>query len=361
MKQTILNAEHRRLGATLVEFAGWEMPVSYSGILEEARAVRQAAGLFDVSHMGVLQLCGTNARAELEHLVTCALRDLPVGRVRYGLMLAPNGGVLDDLLIYSLASDDLWVVANAANASRDLQWIQEHVSPGVQVTPHFGEVAILALQGPRALGIAGAATGQEFTTLRRFGFARWSFDGAEVITSRTGYTGEDGLEFFCPAGKALALWERLLDAGRDSGLLPCGLGARDVLRIEAGNALYGHEVNEETNPVEAGLMWAVNLDKGDFDGREAVLDARSAPSTRRLTGLVMEEKAIPRQGAPAGTDTEATGVVTSGTFSPALDRGIALAYLPPAEAVPDRSAWVELRGRRRRARVASLPFVQRKR
>ncbi|NLC56328.1 MAG: glycine cleavage system aminomethyltransferase GcvT [Armatimonadetes bacterium] len=359
MMRTVLNGEHRRLGATLVEFAGWEMPLSYTGIVAEALAVRQAAGLFDVSHMGVIEVRGASARLDLERLVTRALHDLPEGRARYALLLNSRGGILDDLFVYSLAPDCLWVVANAANAERDCRWIAERVNEGVQVTWRLGEIAILALQGPRAVAVATAATGLEFAPLRRFGFLRWSLEGQEVLTSRTGYTGEDGLEFFCPVGIAETLWRRLLEAGHGAGVVPCGLGARDVLRIEAGNVLYGHEINEDTGPVEANLMWAVDLAKGDFIGREAVLNACAVPPARCLVGLAMEERAIPRQGAPVGTDDAPTGVVTSGTFSPTLNQAIALAYLPPAEAVPDRPAWIELRGRRRQARVTALPFIRR--
>ncbi|MBI3947067.1 MAG: glycine cleavage system aminomethyltransferase GcvT [Armatimonadetes bacterium] len=358
MKRTALYASHRRLNAALAEFAGWEMPVSYSGILAEAQAVRRAAGLFDVSHMGVIEISGAGARRAVDGWVTCDVASLPEGRARYGLLLNPAGGILDDLLIYSLAPDRLWIIANAVNAESDLARAQAHSGAGGRLVPHFGHIAILALQGPRALAIAADATGRDFSTLRRYGFASWRADDEEWLASRTGYTGEDGLEFFCPAAAAEGLWDRLLAAGADRGLVPCGLGARDVLRIEAGNVLYGHEINEETTPVEANLMWAVRLEKGDFIGRDAVRRAQAAEPARRLAGLAMEERAIPRQGAPVGTDGEATGVVTSGTFSPTLDRAIALAYLPLAEGAPGRPAWVALRGKRRRARTTSLPFFR---
>lgn len=359
MKRTVLNAAHRRLGAKLMEFAGWEMPVSYSSILAETQAVRQAAGLFDVSHMGVIEITGAPAPERLDSLVTCSVRSLPVGRARYGFLLNENGGILDDVLVYALASDRLWVVANAANAARDCQWIAKRIGPGAPVSPRFGEIAILALQGPRAVAVAAGAVGQEFAGLRRFGFSAWSPDGVDGLVSRTGYTGEDGLEFFCPAAAAAALWERLLEAGCGEGLLPCGLGARDVLRIEAGNVLYGHEISEGTSPVEAHLLGAVDLNKGEFIGREAVQRTCAALPARSLIGLVMEERAIPRQGAPVGVDTQETGTVTSGAFSPTLGRAVAMAYLPSAEAQPDRPAWVALRGKRRRARLAALPFYRR--
>ncbi len=360
MKRTILNTAHRNLGATLVEFAGWEMPVSYSGILDEVRAVRQAAGLFDVSHMGVIEVAGESARADIDHLVTCSIGDLPVGRARYGLLLNPSGGILDDLILYSLAPDRLWVIANASNAEGDCHWIEERVGAGTRVVAHFGRKAILALQGPRAQEIAAAVAGRDFAGIPRFGFATWALEGTDVLASRTGYTGEDGIEFFCDVGVAVSLWERLLIAGRDGGVQPCGLGARDVLRLEAGNVLYGHEIDEDSGPVEANLMWAVNLGKGDFVGREAVARAAGIPPARTLIGLSMEERAIPRQGAPVGTGELASGVVTSGTFSPTLGRGIAIAALPPAEATPGLPAWVELRGRRRQATVAALPFYRRR-
>lgn len=360
MKRTVLHGEHVAQGATLTPFAGWEMPLTYSGILSEALAVRQTAGLFDISHMGVIEASGARARVEVGRLVTRALHDLPAGRARYCLLLNAAGGILDDLIVYALDADRLWVVANAANAERDAAWIEERVGEDVAVTRRFGEIAILALQGPRALEAAHAALGEEFGGLPRYGFVRFEWGGGEVLASRTGYTGEDGLEFFCPGSVAVPLWRRLLEVGRDAGVVACGLGARDVLRIEAGNVLYGHEISEETNPVEANLMWAVDLEKGDFIGREAVLEACAVPPARRLTGLTMDERAIPREGCPAGSDDTPSGVVTSGTFSPTLDRAIGLAYLPPAEAVPGRPAWVEVRGRRRRAHVSALPFVRRR-
>lgn len=360
MKQTVLNAAHRRLGATLVEFAGWEMPVSYEGILAEVAAVRNAAGLFDVSHMGVIELAGPNAVADADRLVTCKVAGLPAGRARYGLLLNPAGGILDDLLVYSRGPERLWIVANASNADKDSAWMEQHLSAGTQLTRHFGAIAIIALQGPRALEIGAAVAGRDFSGLRRFSFATFDWEGAEMLASRTGYTGEDGLEFFCPVAAAPALWDRLLDAGRPEGLLPCGLGARDVLRIEAGNVLYGHEIDESTGPVESRLMWTVSLEKGEFIGRDAVAQAQAAPPARLLAGLAMEERAIPRQGAPAGTGDQPTGAVTSGTFSPTLGKGIGMAYLAPDEAVPGRSAWVELRGKRRAARTVELPFLRRR-
>ncbi|MDH7569464.1 MAG: glycine cleavage system aminomethyltransferase GcvT, partial [Armatimonadota bacterium] len=311
------------------------------------------------SHMGVIEVTGRGARAFLDRLATCCVRDLPAGRARYGLMLNPAGGVLDDVLVYALADERLWVVANAANAARDLRWMAEHAGLDVSCTSHFGEVAILALQGPRALAIAAVALRREFNALRRFHFGTWREGEGEVLASRTGYTGEDGLEFFCPASMAEALWERLLRAGKNEGLLPCGLGARDVLRIEAGNVLYGHEIDEETTPVDANLMWAVHLDKGDFIGREALLAAQAAGPRRLRCGLVVEERAIPREGAPVGAGEQACGVVTSGTFSPTLQKGIAMAYLAPSHAEAGRPVWVELRGKRRAARIVSLPFYRR--
>ncbi len=358
MKRTVLNQSHRALGATLVEFAGWEMPVSYSGILDEARAVRAAAGLFDVSHMGVIEVSGPDARRDVDRVVTSRVLDLPAGRARYGLLLSPAGGILDDILVYSRADDRLWIVANASNAEKDREWLASHASAGTRVTPRFGEIAILALQGPRALAIGAETTGQSFAELRRFGFRTWEADGAEILASRSGYTGEDGLEFFCPVDAAVALWDRLLEAGQDRGLLPCGLGARDVLRIEAGNVLYGHEINEETGPVEANLMWAVARDKGEFVGRAAVEAALAHPPGCILAGLAMDERAIPRQGAPVGTGEDAAGVVTSGTFSPTLERSVAMAYLPPDAAVPGQPAWVDLRGKRRKAQIVALPFYR---
>lgn len=359
MKRTALFAIHQQLGATVTEFAGWQMPLSYSSILSEAQAVRQAAGLFDVSHMGVIEVLGQEARRALDYLFTCHVASLPVGRVRYGLLLNPEGGILDDVLLYALAPDRFWVVANAANAERDLAWIQEHTLGRVQVEPHFGRLTILALQGPAAVRMASDALGRDFSSLPRSAFTTWSADGEEWLASRTGYTGEDGLEFFCPASSGEALWGRLLSVGAQQGLKPCGLGARDVLRIEAGNPLYGHEIHEAITPLEANLMRAVHLDKDDFIGRNALQQALADGIARRLVGLVMEERTVPRPGAPVGTNEEATGAVTSGTFSPTLGQAVGMAYLPPTEGTPGQWAWVQLRGKRRRARITTLPFYRR--
>jgi aminomethyltransferase len=370
VQRTPLFEAHREAGAKIVPFAGWEMPVQYSGVIEEHRAVRGAAGLFDVSHMGEVRVAGTGAEAFLQHLTPNDVSRLADGRAHYSGLLTERGTYLDDLLIYRLAGGEYLVVVNAANRGRDVAWIEERArrwsaagSPGagadLEVADVSDDYALLALQGPRAVEILGPLTDVDLAAVRYYGFARGAVAGAPAIVSRTGYTGEDGFELYVAPGEAHPLWDRLLAAGAPHGLVPAGLGARDTLRLEAGMALYGHELDEETTPFEAGLGWVVKLDKGDFIGRDALVRQREAGIRRRLVGFAVQGRGIARDGHAVLADGEVVGKVTSGTWSPTFEKALGMAYVPPALGETGLEIALEVRGRRLAGEVADLPFYRR--
>lgn len=356
LQRTPLYERHVALGARMVPFAGWEMPVQYAGVIEEVRAVRQAAGLFDVSHMGELHVCGPGALAWLNSLLTNDASRLAVGRAQYTLLCRADGGILDDLLLYRLDTDDYLVVANASNTRKVGDWFVQHRLPGVEIEDSSALTALLALQGPAAREVLQTLTDLPLGDLKRFGCAPAMVAGIDCLVSRSGYTGEDGFELFTQ-GDAGALWDALLRAGE--GLVkPAGLGCRDVCRIEAGNVLYGHEIGEGMNPVAAGLMWAVKLGKGPFLGSDAVarIEAEGAPLT--LVGLESRSRAIPRQDYVLRCAGEPVGFVTSGTFSPTLSRPIGIGFLPPECAAPGTEIEFVVRDRPEPAVVVPLPFYR---
>ena len=365
LRQTPLNAVHKRMGAKMVEFGGWEMPVRYTGDLEEHRAVRTAAGLFDLGHMGQINVTGPDALPFLQWLLTNDFAALPVGKAQYTLLCNPQGGVLDDLIVYRLP-ERWFVVVNAANRESDVAWMQarraERRDLDLTVADISDETGMLALQGPRAEAILQKLTGADLATLPYFHAVETTVAGVPTLIGRTGYTGEDGFELFCGARHAGHLWDALLEAGRPEGLQPIGLGARDTLRLEAKMALYGHELNEEINPLEAGLGWAVNFDKGDFVGREALLQVKEQKPARRLVGFRMVERGgAPRAGYEVQVDGEPVGHVTSGTHSPTLSQSIGLALVRRDVAGVGKPLDVVIRGRPVRAEQVKTPFYQRAR
>ncbi|HEV3075682.1 MAG TPA: glycine cleavage system aminomethyltransferase GcvT, partial [Thermoanaerobaculia bacterium] len=333
-RRTPLYECHRELGARMVDFAGWEMPVQYTGVIEEHRAVRGAAGLFDVSHMGEVRVRGAGAERFLQRLTPNDVAQLVPGRAHYSGLLTDRGTYVDDLLIYRLAADDFLVVVNASNAARDLTWIREHgpdpegaesAGPAdVEIADEGDRFALLALQGPRALAILEPLASPGVGGLRYYGFLRGEVAGVPAILSRTGYTGEDGFELYLAPEGAPEVWRRLLAAGAPHGLVPAGLGARDTLRLEAAMALYGHEIDERTTPLEAGLSWVVKLGKGDFLGRAALLEQSEQGIRRTLVGFTVEGRGIARQGHGVLSGGEAVGEVTSGTWSPTLEKAIGM-------------------------------------
>ena len=361
LRRTPLYPAHRRLGARLVEFGGWEMPVQYSGILEEHRTVRARAGLFDVSHMGEVEIAGPGAVDACQRLLTNDVAKLEPGRAQYSVMCLPSGGIVDDVITYCFSSERYLFCVNASNQEKDFLWMREQCR-GVQVIDRSAEFAQLALQGPAAVGILAEVAQSDVRGLPSFSFLETTVAGGSALVSRTGYTGEDGFEIYVAPSRAEALWEALLDAGREQhGLRPAGLGARDTLRLEAGLMLYGNDIDAATTPMEAGLDWVVKLEKGEFIGRDSLARQKESGLTRRLVGLEMEDDSIPRHGYPVHRGESTVGSITSGTKSPTLGRGIALAYVETAAAARGTSVEVEVRGRRHPAKVVRLPFYRRQR
>jgi aminomethyltransferase len=371
LRRTPLYDRHRAAGGKLVGFAGWEMPVQYQGVIDEHRAVRNAAGLFDVSHMGELRVVGPDAESFLQHLTPNDVSTLLEGQAHYSSLLTEAGTYLDDLLIYRLGAEELLVVVNAANVESDFRWAADHAlearqeGRAVEVEDVSERYALLALQGPRALEIlrplAAVPESGGIDAIGYYRFARGEVAGAPALLSRTGYTGEDGFELYLHPDDAPAVWDRLLEAGRDRGLVPAGLGARDTLRLEAGMALYGHEIDAGTTPWEASLGWTVKPDKGDFIGRAALLAQKAAGVERRLVGFEVRGRGIAREGHAVLHDGREVGRVTSGTWSPTLEKALGMAYVPVELAVAGTAVELDVRGRRLPAEVVKLPFYKRPR
>jgi len=357
LKHTPLYDLHRELSARMVPFAGWEMPVQYSGVIDEVRAVREGVGLFDVSHMGELAIHGPGALAWLNGMATNDVSRLRPGRAQYSLLCAEDGGVLDDILVYQLADESYLVVVNASNADADREWLEEHRVAGVTLDDVSADTALIAVQGPGAPALLQPLASVDLGPMRHFDCVEGVVAGVACLIARTGYTGEDGFELFTRED-VVPLWQALMASG---AARPCGLGARDVLRLEAGNVLYGHEITEEVNPLVAGLGWVVKLEKGPFVGWEAIAAVRDAGPEFRLAGLASESRAIPRQGYPLLHDGQPVGEVTSGTFSPTLGKPIGMGYLPTALAEPGTTVAVEVRTRPEPATVVALPFYRGKR
>lgn len=331
--RTPLYDAHVALGAKMMPFGGFDMPVQYSGIMAEHHAVRQAAGLFDVSHMGEVFVTGPNAFAFVQNLVTNDASKLVPGRAMYAAMCHETGGIVDDLLVYMLGEERYLLVVNASNIDKDWAHMQAHNAVGATLENRSDAIGLLALQGPRAFAIFEAATGIDASDIPYYHFrdlgAGALVGSSLAIVSHTGYTGEQGLELYVDAGRVAALWDLLMAAGADEGLLPAGLGARDTLRLEAGFSLYGNDLSDTTTPLEAGLGWITKLDKGDFVGRGALAAQKAAGVPRRLVAFVMQDRCIPRHGQPlVDADGVAVGEVTSGTQSPTLGKGIGLGYVP---------------------------------
>jgi len=376
-ERTPLYEEHVRLGAQMTTFSGWVMPLQYSSIREEHRAVREAVGLFDLSHMGELRVTDETLA---QRVVSRDLGKLHTGRAQYAVICNDDGGIVDDVLVYAMADGSHLLVVNAGNQDSDFDWIRSRSSstsgqvPGTSSSSPSGGGqgggvgvfnvgrgwALLGVQGPRAVALVQRLADQDVAALRYYAFIEGKVAGVAGIISRTGYTGEDGLEIFCANLDAPRLWRTLLEEGGSDGIRPAGLGARDTLRLEAGLRLYGNDIDAATNPLEAGLDWTLSLDK-DFIGRDAILRAREHGLTRVLVGLRMLDRSIPRHGYPVVNDRERVGVVTSGNVSFTLGYNIAMAYVPPALADPGTRLGVDVRATPAPAEVVALPFYKRPR
>ena len=347
----------------MVPFAGWEMAVQFAGLVQEHTAVRQHCGVFDISHMGVLTLTGEGVKEALQQLVPSDLHRIGPGEACYTVLLNEAGGILDDLIIYDRGSGEAVVVINAACADNDTAWLRQHLEPrGITITDRKGDGVLLALQGPEAPARLESLSGQSLAGLPRFGHRELALSGiGEAFVARTGYTGEDGFELLLPRAAGLALWERLLA----EGVSPCGLGARDTLRLEAAMHLYGQDMDAGTTPLEVGLGWLVHLEMPKpFIGRSVLERQTQAGAPRRLVGLQLQGRAIPRHGYPvhaaqAAADSPAIGQVTSGGWSPCLEAGIALASVSAEHARLGTELMVEIRGRREPALVVKRPFYKR--
>lgn len=362
LKRTPLYERHVALGARLIDFGGWEMPVQYSGLVAEHHAVRTSAGLFDISHMGRFSISGRDSQKFLQYVVTCDVSALGVGQATYGLLCNMEGGIIDDIFIYRLPSEYL-IVVNAANLDKDWRWLQTR-STGfdVDLEDLSARWAMFAMQGPQAETLVCAADSMRDSGLESLPFheiALFSFFGVNGMIARTGYTGEDGFELFCDANHAPKVWDALLALGSPGSMLPCGLGARDSLRFEACLALYGNEISEAVTPYEARLGWTVKLDKGDFVGREALQAVKDQGVRRRLVGFEMTERGIARAGyALHSLDGQPIGHVTTGMPSPTLQQNIGMGYLPTELSKPGNEFNVIIREKPVRARVVKMPFYQ---
>jgi aminomethyltransferase len=355
LRRSPLDAVHRALGAKMGAFAGWDMPIEYQGTLAEHRAVREAVGVFDLSHLGKVEVTGGGAGGALQHALSNDLDRLTEpGAAQYTLCLTDDGTIVDDLIVYREA-DGYLLVPNAANWPRVADAVRDAAPAGTPVTPR-PDVAVLAVQGPRAPELVGGLF-PEAAALAYMHMTAASYAGRPVRVCRTGYTGERGFELLAPGEVAGKLWEELFDRGAPFGVVPVGLGARDTLRLEMGYALHGNDISTDTDPFEARLGWAVALDKGDFRGRDALVARKQAGPERLLVGLDATDRLIPRHGMAVLDGDRRVGEVTSGTFSPTLRHGIALAYVLRDVAAKDTELQVDVRGRRGGARVTRPPFV----
>lgn len=373
LARTPLHAWHQSHQGRLIEFGGWSMPVQYGSIVEEHHAVRKAAGLFDIAHMGRLDFDGPDADVTtlLDHVTTNAVTRLKPGRAQYSLILNDQAGVIDDVLVYRLPEDRLFMVCNAANRAAVIDQIQRvaaRVAPQARLVDRTADTVMVAIQGPRALEIVrdlanDPAQAEALTNLKSYGCLRATLAGIPLLASRTGYTGEDGFELIAPAEVSVTLWEAILTAGATRGVMPCGLGARDTLRFEAAMPLHGHELGTDITPYESGVAWAVKLDKpAEFVGKAACRAAAASPRFVRV-GLELGGKRIARQAYPVhaanAPDGPAIGKVTSGTFAPTLERSLAMAFVPLDHAAVGTEVVVDLRGKPEPARVVPLPFYKR--
>jgi aminomethyltransferase len=359
LKKTPLNARHRASGARMVAFGGWDMPVEYSGIVAEHMAVRERAGVFDVSHMGEIEIAGKNALDAVQRISCNDASKLQVGQAHYSGLMSAAGTFVDDLLVYRLAKEHFLLVVNASHIPTDYAHIAEHIKPAgdAVAVDASSRYALIALQGPRAIDVLQPLTGVELGAMKYYWFAHGEVASVRATISRTGYTGEDGFEIFVPPQSADRVWLALLESGL---AVPCGLGARDTLRLEAAMRLHGNDIDETTTPLEADLGWMVGWTKGDFLGADILRQQKSAGVTRKIVGFEMLERGIARQGYDVSIGDRAAGRVTSGTQTPFLKKAIGLAYLPVEHTAAGTEFDVDIRGRRTRATVVPLPFYKRK-
>jgi aminomethyltransferase len=358
MKKTGFFQIHHQLGAKIVPFAGYEMPIQYTGIVEEHKKVRTAVGVFDVSHMGEFYVTGKNAGAFLQNITVNDVTKLTPGRVQYSAMCYEDGGIVDDLLVYQLSPEEYMVVVNAANLDKDFAWMKSHLQEGVSFIDRSDETSLLAIQGPFSEKTLQKLTSVRLSDIQYYHHAKGTVAGIDMIISRTGYTGELGYEIYFPAAHSEKIWNAVSDAGREFGIAPIGLGARDTLRLEMGYCLYGNDIDQSTNPIEAGLGWITRVGKGSFIGKTVIEKTKNEGLKRMLVGMQIEERAIPRHGYSIYKKNAAIGTVTSGCFSPSLEKGIAMGYVPKDLSTAGTELEIEIRGALKIANVVQLPFLK---
>ncbi|WP_462412199.1 glycine cleavage system aminomethyltransferase GcvT [Neobacillus sp. Marseille-QA0830] len=364
LKRTPLFEVYQEHGGKTIDFGGWELPVQFSSIKEEHEAVRTRAGLFDVSHMGEIEVKGPDSLKYLQKLMTNDVSKLATGGAQYTAMCYANGGTVDDLLVYQMEESHYLLVVNASNIDKDYKWLEEHLEGEVTIDNLSETTAQLALQGPLSLKVLQKLSGS--TDLNQIGYFKFQqqadINGISVLVSRTGYTGEDGFEIYCHASDAVKLWKLILEAGKEEGVIPCGLGARDTLRFEAKLALYGQELSPEISPLEAGIGFAVKLNKeADFIGKQALTKQKEQGVPRKIVGIEMVDRGIPRHGYPVFRDDRKIGEVTTGTQSPTLKKNIGLALVSSEFSETGTELDVEIRGKRLKAKVVPTPFYKRER
>jgi len=356
--KTPLYEEHIRLGAKMTEFAGWEMPLQYAGIAHEVGVVRSAVGIFDISHMGEFTAAGPNALELVQYVTTNDVSALEIGQAQYSLLCTPEGGVIDDLIVYRLEPELYLLIVNASNIDIDFEWISSHNTMGAELTNKSDDTALIAVQGPKAEELLQSISDIDLSAIGRFHIARGKIAGIDCGIAHTGYTGEDGFELLASNADAAALWNAILDAGKPLGAEPIGLGARDVLRLEPAYPLYGHELTRSTNPVSARLMWVVKPSKGEFVGREAILKAKEMGTKQVLIGIEAIDRCIPRHECEVSVNGNKIGEITSGTFSPTLGKGIAMAYVDREYSAAGTEVNVITGGRTCKCRIVPMPFYK---
>lgn len=363
MNRTPLYETHRAAGAKLVDFAGWDMPIQYASVVEEYQTVRNKAGLFDVSHMGRLYLSGRDSGPFLQRLTTNDVAKLAVGQAHYSMMCREDGGILDDVFVYRTGETDFLLCVNASNREKIVQWTQQHHRPTDQCTIEDRSLAVaqIALQGPASRTVLACLCTKDIGALKLHCSYEDRIAGIPCFVARTGYTGELGFELNTPSERAADLWHSLMEAGKDHGVTPAGLGARDLLRLEMGYLLYGNDINEQTSPLEAGAEWTVSFQKGSFLGRDALLAQKNFGTRQRFIAFELTEKGVPRHGFPIldPSLSHTIGAVTSGNLSPLLQKGIGLGYVPASHATPGTGVAIDIRGKVLSANVVKAPFYKR--
>jgi aminomethyltransferase len=358
-RKTALNALHRQLGARMVEFAGWDMPVQYAGPIKEHVSVRTAAGLFDVSHMGEIELRGSTAEETIQKVTCNDVRRLAEGQIHYSGLMTPKGTFVDDILVHRMGPNHFFLCVNSANQQKDFEWIRENALAGTEVLYRSDEFCQIAVQGPRSLDIVAGLTDIDLNKMKYYWFAQGKFIGKDALVARTGYTGEDGFEIYLNPDYAVDAWTRIMECGAPLGLEPAGLAARNTLRLEAKMALYGHEIDDTISALEADLGWICRLEKGEFLGRDVLLRQREEGVKRILAGFEMVDRGIARDHYPVALDGKVIGNVTSGSPAPFLQKNIGLTYLTPDRSAPGTELEIIIRDKPVKARVVPTPFYKR--